>query len=116
MIERLSWQAARRICGSGEDAGCPHLDGKTPCTLTALEVYSNSPRLAFTRAGGSPGESDLLDFELEIVESRRGCLGFAVKSPDVEWRGQFSLGGADLFQAASPNEPYLVVQYGSEEV
>jgi len=34
--DRLSWRTARRICGSGEDAGCPHLDGKTPCTLTAL--------------------------------------------------------------------------------
>ena len=81
-----------------------------------LEVYSEAPRATFIRIDGTPGESNLLDFELEIVESRRGSLTFAVKSPDIEWRGRFSLDGTDLFQAASPDGPELRVQYSAQEV
>jgi hypothetical protein len=33
-IERLSWRVTQRTCSTGEDAGFPHLDGKTPCTFT----------------------------------------------------------------------------------
>jgi hypothetical protein len=34
MIWALSQRGALRICGTGEDAGCPWLDEKTPCTFT----------------------------------------------------------------------------------
>jgi len=34
-IWELSPQGAQRICSIGEDAGYPHVDGKTLCTFTA---------------------------------------------------------------------------------
>lgn len=82
-----------------------------------LEVYNDSPRVVFTRADGSIGESDLLDFELEVLDSQRGTLTFTLRNSEIEWRGQFSISAAeDLFQPLSADEPGLVVQYGSEEI
>jgi hypothetical protein len=81
------------------------------------EVYMDSPRIAFTRPDESIGESDLLDFELEVLDSHPGICTFALRNTEIEWRGQFTLGvGSDLFQPRSAEEPTLVVQYGSDEI
>ncbi len=79
-------------------------------------TYSELPRAAYTGAGGAGTQCNLLDFDLEVIESRRDVLMFAVRNADIEWRGQYSLGGADLFQPASQNEPDLSVLDGSDYV
>jgi hypothetical protein len=82
----------------------------------ALEVYTDSPGVTFPRADGGIGEGELLDFELEVLESQRGLLTFALRNSEIEWRGQFSLTTDDLFQPLSADEPGLIVQSGSDEI
>jgi superfamily II DNA or RNA helicase len=79
-------------------------------------TYNDFPRVAYIREDGATNKCDLLDFDLEVIESRRDILIFALRNADVEWRGQYSLGGADLFQPASQNEPELYVLDGNDEV
>jgi hypothetical protein len=79
-------------------------------------VYTEPPRVACTRADGTVVESNLLDFDLEILDSRVGSATFAVKNSEIEWRGVFSLGGAELLESASDEEPDLVLQRGNEEI
>jgi len=82
----------------------------------AYETYNDLPRVSFTRADGTTDKKNLLDFDLEVIESRRGSLTFAVRDLDIEWRGTFSYDGAEFFRAASANEPELSVELGSEEI
>jgi hypothetical protein len=72
--------------------------------------------VTYTRAGGGRTQANLLDFDLEVIESRRDNLTFVIRNGEVEWRGQYSLAGADLFQPASQNEPEFMVLDGGEEV
>ncbi|MGC1605357.1 MAG: DEAD/DEAH box helicase family protein [Candidatus Acidiferrum sp.] len=78
-------------------------------------TYADVPHLVYLRAGVRT-QCDLLDCDLEVMESRRDILIFAIRNRDVEWRGQYSLVGDDLFQPASQNEPDLSVLSGNEEV
>jgi superfamily II DNA or RNA helicase len=82
----------------------------------AYESYNDLPRVSFTRADGETVKKNLIDFELEVVESRCGSLTFAVRDQDIEWRGMFSYDGIDFFRPASANEPELSVELGSEEI
>ena len=82
----------------------------------ASDVYHDHPPVLYSRADGTIVESNLLDFDLEIVDSREGSVLFAIKNAEIEWRGEFSLEGINLFQAASEDEPDLVVHRGNEDV
>jgi superfamily II DNA or RNA helicase len=80
-----------------------------------FDTYDDLPRISFTRADGPTVKKNLLDFDLEVLESRRGVLTFAIRDQEIEWRGIFSYDGADFFRAASATEPDLLVEIGSEE-
>lgn len=79
-------------------------------------TYSDPPRVSYTRQGGARAQSDLLDFDLEVLVSRRDELVFTIRNAETEWRGRYSLEGVDLFQPASPDEPELSVIDRDEEV
>ena len=82
----------------------------------AASVYIDPPPVFFHRDDGSVAEMNLLDFDLEIVESIEGSVVFALGSADITWAGVFSLGHGDLFQAASDDEPDVVVHRGNEDI
>jgi len=79
-------------------------------------VYYDPPPVFYHNAEGRVIERDLLDFDLEIVESREGSVTFAVTNGEIAWRGEFSLTGSDLFQPASPDEPDLIVHRANEDI
>jgi superfamily II DNA or RNA helicase len=81
-----------------------------------IDTYTDPSSVSYTREDGGETQCGLLDLDLEVIESRRDILIFAVKNADIEWRGQYSLGSADLFQPASQNEPELNVLDGSDEI
>ena len=82
----------------------------------AADVYHDPPPVLYSLANGRVVEANLLDFDLEIVESREGTVMFAIKNADVEWRGMFSLDDINLFQAATDDQPDLVVHRANEDV
>ena len=82
----------------------------------AAEVYLDPPPVFFHREDGTVVELNLLDFDLEIIESREGSVSFALTNPEITWYGEFSLGDGDLFQPASDNEPEIVIHRSSEDV
>ena len=78
-------------------------------------TYDDPPRVSYMR-GGQEVVADLLDFDLEVVASRRDDLTFVIKNVDIEWHGRYSLGAVDLFQPASQDEPALDVIDGNEKI
>jgi superfamily II DNA or RNA helicase len=82
----------------------------------SYETYNEMPFVSFAGNDGAMTRNNLVDFELEVTESRQGSLAFTVKGPDIQWRGILSYQGSDFFRAASLNEPDLLVEQGSEEV
>lgn len=82
----------------------------------ATDVYIDPPPLFFHRPDGSVAERNLLDFDLEIVESQEGSVVFALRSAEISWCGRFSVGGGDLFEPASDDEPEMVVHRGNEDI
>ncbi|HTV53746.1 MAG TPA: DEAD/DEAH box helicase family protein, partial [Terriglobia bacterium] len=82
----------------------------------AVDVYLDPPPALFRRADGSIADCSLLDFDLEIVDSREGSVVFALTNADITWYGQFCLGEGDLFCPASDDEPDLVVHRGNEDI
>jgi superfamily II DNA or RNA helicase len=82
----------------------------------AADVYHDPPPVLYPRADGTIADANLLDFDLQILDSREGCVIFAVKNSEMEWRGEFSLGGINLFQPASDDEPDLIVHRSNEDI
>jgi len=82
----------------------------------ASDVYHDPPPVLYHRNDGTVAEKNLLDFDLKIVESREGSVIFAILNDEIEWRGQFSLEGINLFQAALEDGPDMVVHRGNEDV
>jgi hypothetical protein len=82
----------------------------------ATDVYVDPPPVFFHRPDGSVAERNLLDFDLEIVESQEGSVVFALRSADISWCGRFSVGDGDLFEPASDDEPEMVVHRGNEDI
>jgi hypothetical protein len=82
----------------------------------ATRVYYDPPPVFYHNVEGGVIESDLLDFDLEILESRQGRVIFAITNAEITWTGGFSLGDGDLFKAASPDEPELIVHRGNEDI
>jgi superfamily II DNA or RNA helicase len=82
----------------------------------SYETYNEMPFVSFAGNDGAMTRNNLVDFELEVTESRQGSLAFTVKGPDIQWRGILSYQGSDFFRATSLNEPDLLVEQGSEEV
>lgn len=82
----------------------------------AAEVYLDPPPVFFRREDGTVAELNLLDFDLEIIESREGSVSFALTNPEITWYGEFSLGDGDLFQPASDNEPEIAIHRSNEDV
>lgn len=80
------------------------------------DVYHDPPPVLYHRADGTVAESNLLDFDLQILDSREGSVIFAVRNAEIEWRGEFSLGGINLFQPASDDERELIVHRGNEDI
>jgi hypothetical protein len=72
-------------------------------------VYRDPPLAFYHRPDGSFASDQLLDFDLEVTDSREGRATFVIQHSGIEWRGIFSLDGKDLFEPASYNEPDLVV-------
>jgi len=70
----------------------------------------------YSLPNGRVVEANLLDFGLEIIDSREGSVTFAIKNGEVEWRGVFSLDDINLFQAATEDQPDLVVHRANEDV
>jgi hypothetical protein len=79
-------------------------------------VYYDPPVVSYLDANGDATHRDLLDFKLEIVDSREGSTVFAISNADVRWCGQFSLGGGDMFTPASEGEPELYVHHANEDI
>jgi superfamily II DNA or RNA helicase len=82
----------------------------------SYETYNEMPFASFAGNDGAIVRKNLVDFDLEVTESKTGSLTFSVKGSDIEWRGIFSYQGSDFFYAASPNEPELLVELWGEEV
>ena len=79
-------------------------------------VYYDPPPVFYQDHNGEVVYRNLLDFSLEIIESRQGFALFAVSNADVRWCGQFSLGAGDLFEPASDDEPELYVHRANEDI
>lgn len=82
----------------------------------AADVYLDPPPVLFQREDGTVAECNLLDFDLEIVDSRAGIVVFALTNSVITWYGEFQLGEGDLFRPASDDEPDLVVHRGNEDI
>jgi len=82
----------------------------------AADVYHDPPPVLYSLPNGRVVEANLLDFDLEIVDSREGSVTFAIKNGEVEWRGVFSLDDINMFQAATEDQTDLVVHRGNEDV
>jgi hypothetical protein len=82
----------------------------------ATDVYVDPPPVLFHHPDGSVGERNLLDFDLEIVESQEGSVVFALRSAEISWCGRFCVGDGDLFEPASDDEPEIVVHRGNEDI
>lgn len=82
----------------------------------ATDVYIDPPPVFFHRPDGSVRECNLLDFDLEIVESQEGSVVFALRSIEISWCGRFSVGDGDLFEPASDDQPELTVHRGNEDI
>ncbi len=80
------------------------------------DLYEEPLIVSYQKANGEMATDNLLDFELKIIESRRGHLIFSATNSEVEWQGQFSFDNGDMFQAATDHEPDIIVHYGSEEI
>jgi hypothetical protein len=79
-------------------------------------VYYDPPPVFYRNAVGRVIARNLLDFTLEIVESRAGCTVFSVSNADVTWCGEFALGASDLFAPASEDEAELCVHRANEDI
>jgi len=84
--------------------------------IWAANVYHDPPPVLYSLPNGRVVEANLLDFGLEIIDSREGSVTFAIKNGEVEWRGVFSLDDINLFQAATEDQPDLVVHRANEDV
>jgi len=82
----------------------------------AVGLYRDPPVVFYHLPDGTFREANLLDFDLSIVDSQEGGLVFAVSNEEIEWAGTFSLGNADLFAAASADEPDLTVHIHNEDI
>jgi hypothetical protein len=82
----------------------------------AKRVFYDPPPVFYRNGAGLVIERNLLDFSLEIIESRQGCTVFTVSNADICWRGKFSLGAGDLFSPASDEEPGLAVHRANEDI
>jgi hypothetical protein len=82
----------------------------------ATDVYIDPPPVFFHRPDGSVAERNLLDFDLQIVESQEGSVIFALTSSEISWFGKFSVGDGDLFEPAFEDDPDLVVHRGNEDI
>jgi superfamily II DNA or RNA helicase len=82
----------------------------------AADVYRDPPPVLYPLANGRVVDSNLLDFDLEITDSREGSVTFAIKNREVEWHGVFSLDDINMFRAATEDQPDLVVHRGNEDV
>ncbi len=82
----------------------------------ASDVYHDPPPVIYERADGSIADGNLLDFDLDIVQSREGSVIFAIRNDEAQWRGEFSLDGINLFKPASDDEIDLLVHRGNEDV
>lgn len=80
------------------------------------ETYNELPFVSFEKDDGTSVRKNLVDFDLEVTESRLGSVAFSIKHPDIQWRGIFSYEDSDFFRAASPTEPELIVELGNEEI
>ncbi len=82
----------------------------------SYDTYNDVPFVSYAANDGAVVRKSIVDFDLEVTESARGNLAFTIKGPNIQWRGLFSYEDSNFFRAASPNEPELVVELGSEEV
>jgi superfamily II DNA or RNA helicase len=82
----------------------------------AADVYHDPPPVLYSLPNGRVMEANLLDFDLEVVDSREGSVIFAIKNRDIEWLGVFSLDDVNLFRAATEDQPDLVVHRANEDV
>ena len=82
----------------------------------AADVYLDPPPVLFQRDDGTVEECNLLDFDLEIVDSCAGRVVFALTNSAITWYGEFQLGEGDLFRPASDDEPDIVVHRGNEDI
>jgi superfamily II DNA or RNA helicase len=115
--------ASRRIAvtGSRLDLLSPgeeliHVPAGVIAMTWVSDVYRDPPPVLYHRADGTVAEKNLLDFDLEIVDSREGGVIFAIRNDEIEWRGEFSLEGINLFQPALEDGPDMVVHRGNEDV
>jgi superfamily II DNA or RNA helicase len=82
----------------------------------AADVYHDPPPVLYPLPNGRVAEANLLDFDLEIVESRDGAVIFSIKNRDIEWLGVFSLDDINLFRPATDDQPDLVVHRANEDM
>ena len=82
----------------------------------AADVYRDPPPVLYSLPNGRVVEANLLDFDLEIVDSREGSVIFAIKNRDIEWLGVFSVDDINLFRAATEDQLDLVVHRANEDV
>jgi len=79
-------------------------------------VFYDPPPVFYRNGNGEVVYRNLLDFSLEIEESRQGSTVFIISNADVRWCGAFSLGAGDLFSPASDDEPELYVHRANEDI
>jgi hypothetical protein len=79
------------------------------------DVYQDPPFISYRRPDGLPVHRSVLDFNLDIIACDNGEVTFSIRNEEVEWRGVFSLGGPDLFRAASEAEPEFFVHVEDED-
>src|SRR6185437_84787 len=82
----------------------------------AFDTYRNTPIAFYLEADGTMVEAQLLDFDLDVVDSRPGAATFAIRRGNLEWIGVFSLDREELISPASSGEPALVVHLAGEDI
>jgi superfamily II DNA or RNA helicase len=81
-----------------------------------VSIYRDPPPVFYHRADGTVATGNLLDFDLDIVDSHEGGVVFSISNTDIQWHGSFSLVTADLFEPASDDEPDLTVHVHNEDM
>jgi len=82
----------------------------------AADLYQDPLMVRYENADGEMLTGSLMDFDFKIIESQQGRLTFSITNSEIEWQGQFSLAGGEMFQAASDHEPDIAIHYGSEKI
>jgi len=78
--------------------------------IWAQDTYADPPIAFYPDEDGVEVECNLLDLDIEIIESRMGYCSFTISNADVCWRGRFEIGRGPLVAELDTSETELLVR------